>query len=591
MEEVLQLPGPGAYEVLESALREHQGPWAKDQVVAVWASVVGGGASTLHGLEAAAGTMPEGTFVQTAQRVFAWALELQSCGEAAGVKRLAAGVAGSVAVPRRVVLRILAACVLDLVPELSFRRVLVGEDPVSVARVRCMLSYFSRFSRPAGADAAVGEDSALDGNVVIHRRSGFTLPDMDTCMATIPATTFDSSRRIEESTASAHIDFANARLHIGRVIPSATQEEVLFSIRPELFVGMLVAGQDMRGDEAIVMQGARQFSDYSGYLSTFRFARDVEPTLCPAPDVVAIDAVVAVGANQFTREAIVRDCHKAWLGFVPVEDATAASSASTSGIAPRNGRVSTGNWGCGAFGGDVALKFTQQALAAAAAGVALEYSTFKNPTLEGRLRRIAQQLEGRPVHEVFHILCAYRNLRGGPRNCTTVEDLAFRLGGDKRLTAAESYTKALACEEAGDFQEARAAYSKAFRLWPSLDSPVVDQGLPGAVVDEARAAGLGHLVSALQSAMAPYMSGDFQEMEKLASDIPTTSFEEYLNSALAAAARGEGAVDEPQPQDAEGAKAEAEAADSAAAAGATGRGTTHGPPTPADAENGGCALT
>ncbi len=43
--------------------------------------------------------------------------------------------------------------------------------------------------------------------------------------------------------------------------------------------------------------------------------------------------------------------------------------------------VSTGKWGCGAFGGVAAHKLLQQSVAAAAAGVDLEFSSFGD--LEG----------------------------------------------------------------------------------------------------------------------------------------------------------------------------------------------------------------
>ena len=44
---------------------------------------------------------------------------------------------------------------------------------------------------------------------------------------------------MEEPEAEAFVDFANRDLHIHQVIPSATQEEVLFSCCPEAFPGTL----------------------------------------------------------------------------------------------------------------------------------------------------------------------------------------------------------------------------------------------------------------------------------------------------------------------------------------------------------------
>ena len=132
------------------------------------------------------------------------------------------------------------------------------------------------------------------------------------------------------------------------MIASGTQEEVLFSVRPELFVSMLVAmgGGVMQKDEAVVVSGARQYSAYTGYLSTFAFG-GATPALAspqqPPPDIVAMDCSVA-GAGQYTANVVVRDLNKARVAF--------------GGTC--NGSISTGKWGCGVFGGDIALKFILQ---------------------------------------------------------------------------------------------------------------------------------------------------------------------------------------------------------------------------------------
>ena len=54
-----------------------------------------------------------------------------------------------------------------------------------------------------------------------------------------------------------------------------------------------------------------------------------------------------------------RDILKAYLGFREV----------------RGGTVATGNWGCGAFGGNPQVKFLQQLIAASMAGVSLAYGS------------------------------------------------------------------------------------------------------------------------------------------------------------------------------------------------------------------------
>ncbi len=64
------------------------------------------------------------------------------------------------------------------------------------------------------------------------------------------------------------------------------------------------------------------------------------------PTVLAMDAHMNVGFSQFNSapdSAVLCDLHKAHLAF-------GACSEST---------VSTGQWGCGAFGGNVYLKYVQ----------------------------------------------------------------------------------------------------------------------------------------------------------------------------------------------------------------------------------------
>lgn len=92
------------------------------------------------------------------------------------------------------------------------------------------------------------------------------------------------------------------------------------------------------------------------------------------PDVefVAIDAVDyrrADRAAQFTEAAMLRELGKARAGFA--RDA-------------RRLPVATGNWGCGAFLGDHALKAIVQWIAASAEGRDLRYFTFGDARV-GRL--------------------------------------------------------------------------------------------------------------------------------------------------------------------------------------------------------------
>ena len=178
--------------------------------------------------------------------------------------------------------------------------------------------------------------------------------------------------------AGKHIDFANRHLHIGCIIPSATQEEVLFSIRPELFIALL-ATESLLPHEAVVIRGAPLFARYSGYLHSFRYAGPGIGAGSAAADpteIVAIDAIVAHSVGQQLRASwFQRDLNKAYLGFSGFP-----SNEPLSSPLPADGwdpaLISTGMWGCGVFMCNPTIKFCQQLMAAAVAGCRLVYSTF-----------------------------------------------------------------------------------------------------------------------------------------------------------------------------------------------------------------------
>ena len=210
-----------------------------------------------------------------------------------------------------------------------------------------------------------------------------------------------------------HVDFANKFIGGGVMRRGSVQEEIMFSVCPELLVSLIFC-ERMMESEAILLTGAEMFSNYTGYSSNTTYDGN-----CPEEDIVsriAIDAISYRGRdgpmNQYRTGTILRELNKAYVGFnhnfpaTPGDEAMSVadesqdlfndSVASTSngdsnGSSSHNSPVATGNWGCGAFGGHIQLKSMLQWCAAALCGREVLYYTFKDPNAEG-LEEISELL-------------------------------------------------------------------------------------------------------------------------------------------------------------------------------------------------------
>ena len=137
------------------------------------------------------------------------------------------------------------------------------------------------------------------------------------------------------------------------------QEEIRFLLCPELVVARLFT-ETLADNECLLVTGAEQFSRYHGYASTFEWAgpyrdetvRDAwgrRQTVVVAMDALRLGGSKKQRAGQFHPRLLRRELNKAFCAF----------STSDQHATPPCGRhcaVATGNWGCGAFGGDVRLK-------------------------------------------------------------------------------------------------------------------------------------------------------------------------------------------------------------------------------------------
>jgi len=165
-----------------------------------------------------------------------------------------------------------------------------------------------------------------------------------------------------------YIDFANAYIGGGVLSGGCVQEEILFAVAPLHTVSLLFCPA-MEDYEAITIQGAEHFSEHCGYAFSLEYAGDKQDTTqrdaagATVVKTVAIDAISYRhgGSEQYKSQHMLRDVVKAFTGF---------------SVPGHHTGVSTGNWGCGAFGGDLHFKSILQWIAASAAGRHMEYHSF-----------------------------------------------------------------------------------------------------------------------------------------------------------------------------------------------------------------------
>lgn len=127
----------------------------------------------------------------------------------------------------------------------------------------------------------------------------------------------------------------------------------------------------MADNEVIEITGAERFSSYTGYGGKFQYAgnfvdstpRDAWGRRCTK--IIAMDAVEWPGESQFQEKLLLREVCKAYCGFLSTEKVASISEGTDK---KKYEGIATGNWGCGAFGGDLAIKSMLQWLAASEAG-------------------------------------------------------------------------------------------------------------------------------------------------------------------------------------------------------------------------------
>jgi len=233
-----------------------------------------------------------------------------------------------------------------------------------IAKLQMLFNYFFRVT-----------NEMPPGKITIERKVLNTFPDFSNIDLPLRNLIVAEKGGIGDVSLTLEVDFANKYIGGGSMSYGCVQEEIKFSICPELNVCQLFC-EVMQDNEAIVITGGEQFSKHTGYGFNLAYAgnyvdtqKDYDGNI--TKKTVAIDAlVISQFYSQFEKELIDRELNKAYVGFF--EDTTADKTP----LIP----ISSGNWGCGAFRGDKQLKSILQWIAASAANRDLIYYTFDNNT-------------------------------------------------------------------------------------------------------------------------------------------------------------------------------------------------------------------
>ncbi|XP_016429780.1 poly(ADP-ribose) glycohydrolase isoform X4 [Sinocyclocheilus rhinocerous] len=293
-------------------------------------------------------------------------------------------------------------------PDINFSRLFEGSSQSKQEKLKTLLWYFRRVTqqRPAGL-------------LTYTRQCLQRLPSWSSSEKQFSKLRISCDGSIEDQGyGMLQVDFANRFVGGGVTGSGLVQEEIRFLINPELIAARLFT-EALDDNECLIITGAEQFSRYSGYSDTYRWdgnhddqtPRDEWKRRCT--EIVAIDALHYRNfLEQFHAEHMSRELNKAFCGFVRPGVQTENLSA-----------VATGNWGCGAFGGDTRLKAVLQMMAAAEAERDLMYFTFGDADLLRDVHHIHTLITDAyaTVGSVFSLLLQYyecvckKTTRGKPQ--------------------------------------------------------------------------------------------------------------------------------------------------------------------------------
>ena len=247
------------------------------------------------------------------------------------------------------------------------------DNSVSVQRIICLLAYFVFAQKVFELKINYFESNVTIERIIFNREKIINqISKCENIFNEYDINIHNKSMETPEIITQSIVDFANMDFQTGQIIPSATQEEILFSIRPEMFIAMFIC-QRINENEIIIISGANRLFEYEGYSNSFKFKKILENFDNLNENVLALDATMF---DHYLFNNLIQDISKFY---------TACNYCNKKYSNPG---ISTGSWGCGAFGCDKAHKFLQQLICAKVNNVKLSFSTFGNENYYYSLKKL-----------------------------------------------------------------------------------------------------------------------------------------------------------------------------------------------------------
>lgn len=329
-------------------------------------------------------------------------------------------------------------------PEINFYRLFEGSSQRKIEKLKTLLCYFRRVTQ-----------KPPEGLVTFTRQVLSNPPNWESSQTLLTRLHINCEGRIEDNGfGMLQVDFANRMVGGGVTGHGLVQEEIRFIINPELIVSRLFT-EALEHNECLIITGTEQFSEYVGYAEGYRWKashdddrpRDDWQRKCT--EIVAIDAIkYRHFLEQFFPEKMTRELNKAYCGFYRPNANIKELPA-----------VATGNWGCGAFGGDTRLKALIQFMAAAEAGRDVAYFTFGDAQLMRDVHKMHTFLTERKVcvgriysllNQYFDVVC--KNCRSTRPNISLYRFIYERLSPVPTADALNSARESEMSSAASDSQ-------------------------------------------------------------------------------------------------------------------------------------------